>query len=119
MLPEANKTWQTFLASVTDTAQVTEANDHIRQNTIILMSPQYQQLRAQASATTSPLQLAVTKPAGAVEDNSRGIALVTSDNSTVTFEGYAGSDAPIDTIMVNGMMVPGVTRVPMRLAART
>jgi tetratricopeptide (TPR) repeat protein len=117
MLPEANKTWQTYLVSMTDTARVREANEHIRQNTIVLMSPQYQQLRAQAATTTSPLQLAVIKPAGAVEDNTRGLALITSDNSTVTFEGYAGSDAPIDTIMVNGMMVRGVTPTPDEINA--
>lgn len=112
MLQEANRAWQSYLVLVTDTAQANNANEHIRQNTIVLMSPQYQQLRAQAAVTTSPLQLAVTKPAGAVEDNTRGLALVTSDNSTVTFEGYAGSDTPIDTIMVNGMMVRGTAPTP-------
>jgi len=117
MLSEANKTWQSYLVSVSDTAQADEARDHIRQNTIILMSPQYQQLKAQANATTSPLQLAVTKPAGAVEDNTRGIALVTSDNPSVTFEGYASSDSPIDTIMVNGALVSGVAASPDEISS--
>lgn len=109
MLPEANKSWQTYLLMAKDTAQSNEANQHIQQNTIVMMSPQYAQLRAQAAAANVPLQLAVIKPAGAVEDNSRGIALLTSDNTTVTFEGFAGSDSPIDTIMVNGSLVRGVT----------
>ncbi len=116
MLTESNKAWQSVLVSAQDTAQSNEAKDHIRQNTIILMSPQYQQLRAQAAMSTAPLQLAVTKPASAVEDNTRGIALVTSDNTTVTFEGFAGSDSPIDTIMVNNMMVHGVTPTPEEIS---
>lgn len=117
MLSEANNAWQSCLLSASDTAEANEAREHIRQNTIVLMSPQYQQLRAQAAVATSPLQLAVTKPAGAVEDNSRGIALVTSDNTTVTFEGYAGSDVPIDTVMVNGTLVRPVTPTPDELTS--
>lgn len=119
MLPESNKAWQTYLLSVTDTAQSNEAKQHIQQNTIVMMSPQYAQLKAQAAAANVPLQLAVIKPSGAVEDNSRGIALVTSENTSVTFEGYAGSDSPIDTIMVNGSMAEGVTPSAAELTAPT
>ena len=116
MLNESNQTWQAFMVKSQDTAQVSEARDHIRQNTITMMSPGFQQMKAQLAAANFPLQLAVTKPSGAVEDNTRGIALITSNSPTVTFEGYASSDSPIDTVMVNGNLATGVTPSPEELS---
>ena len=117
MLPEANEAWGVIARASHDTESVQEAQDHIRQNTISMMSPDYKapepvvSRRAGAGQTTQAASSDLTErravtypPVDSVdintphraEQNRNGVALILAlsdyQNSSIPEVKYARQD---------------------------
>ncbi len=93
MLEEANKTWQELLKSTSDPKDVAEIKKHINDNLIMVMSPDFARLKAEANrpksvtlAATEKFRIAIDSPNDGYQTTSNSVEVTGRVLGTVTLQ---------------------------------
>ena len=104
MLEEANKTWQDLLKSATDPAEISTLKKHINDNLIMLMSPDFARLKAEANrpktlaaAGTDKLKIVIDSPNDGFQTTANSVEISGRILGTVTVQDVKINGASVGT----------------------
>jgi len=98
MLTEANQAWQEFIALTGVAEDINGAKDRIRQNTIAMMNPDFQNLKLTANKKPEVFHLVIDSPRSGEQIST----------ASTTVQGHVVGAVTIQDFKINGRLIEGL-----------